>query len=110
MGNIDEYDFALYIMMTWEPDGESDVNVWQLPSGALCMSFTELATRELITISGNSLQVLTSPDKQLTLLKKQNTKDYPWKPLLKPRKICSLSKRLISCNQSSMLVMKILKE
>lgn len=60
------------------------------------MRFTELATSRLITVSGSLLQVLTSPDKQLTLLKKkQKTKDYHLKPQLKTRKIYGLSKSLI---------------
>ena len=97
--------------MTWECDAKGDVNVWQLPSGALCMRFRELVTCKLITVSGNLLQVLTSLDKQLTLLrKKQKTKDYHLKPQLKTRKICGLSKSLIGCHQSSVLITKIQEE
>lgn len=60
------------------------------------MRLTELATSKLITVSGSLLQVLTSPDKQLTLLKKkQKTKDYHLKLQLKTRKIYGLSKSLI---------------
>ena len=60
------------------------------------MRLTELATSKLITVSGSLLQVLTSPDKQLTLLKKkQKTQDYHLKLQLKTRKIYGLSKSLI---------------
>lgn len=47
--------------MTRESDRKGDVNVWQLPSGATCTKFTELATSKLITVSGNLLQVLPAP-------------------------------------------------
>lgn len=51
-------------MIPWESDWKGDVNVWQLPSGA---TYPGLRNQQpvLIAVSGNLLQVLTPPDKQL---------------------------------------------
>lgn len=84
---------------------EGDVNVWQLPLGALRMRLTELATSKLITVSGSLLQVLTSPDKQLTLLKKkQKTKDYHLKLQLKTKKFTAYLRAWSGCHQPTLQI------
>ena len=84
---------------------EGDVNVWRLPLGALRMRLTELATSKLITVSGSLLQVLTPPDKQLTLLEnQQKTKDYHLKLQLKTKKSTAYLRAWSGCHQPTLQI------